>query len=181
MTAAFAEEPDADQPADAPAARRISVRPAPKREPPFDDEAPQLRLVGPYDRPLPFEPWPGRLRGQHSWQAPRPTGRGELPDPAVWGRRILIAVLEARAGRRPLAQLTPYLSGAVHRGLTADVERHRAPTGAPFGIRSIHVCEPADGVAEIAAVLQCGPRYRAIAARLEGLDGRWRCVNLQIG
>lgn len=181
MTAALAEDPAADQPNAAPTGRRISVRAAPRREPPFDDEAPQLRMVGPYDRALPFDPWPAGLRGPHSWQAARPTGRGELPDPAVWGRRILVAVLEARAGRRSLQQLTPYLSIAVHHGLATELERQRHPTGAPFGVRSIHVCEPADGVAEIAAVLQSGPRCRAVAARLEGLDGRWRCVKLQIG
>jgi hypothetical protein len=48
-------------------------------------------------------------------------------------------------------------------------------------LRSIRVCEPADGVAEVSAVVQIGPRFRAMAARLEGLDGRWRCVRLQLG
>ena len=38
-----------------------------------------------------------------------------------------------------------------------------------------------DGVVEAAATVRVGARYRAIAFRLEGLDGRWRCVRLQIG
>jgi hypothetical protein len=29
--------------------------------------------------------------------------------------------------------------------------------------------------------VQVGTRYRAVAARLEGLNGRWRCVRLQLG
>ena len=46
---------------------------------------------------------------------------------------------------------------------------------------NLHVTEPADGVAEVAAVLRIENRFRALALRLEGLDGRWRCVRLQIG
>jgi hypothetical protein len=48
-------------------------------------------------------------------------------------------------------------------------------------VHSIHIIEPADGVAEIAAIVRVGERFRAMALRLEGLDGRWRCVRLQIG
>ena len=37
-------------------AGRFIIKPAPPREPPFDDEFPtrHLNLVGPHDRPLPF-------------------------------------------------------------------------------------------------------------------------------
>jgi hypothetical protein len=48
-------------------------------------------------------------------------------------------------------------------------------------VRSIRVGEPADGVAEVCAVIQRGRRYFATAARLEGFDGRWRCVALRLG
>jgi hypothetical protein len=48
-------------------------------------------------------------------------------------------------------------------------------------LHSLHFAEPADGVAEVAAIVRIGDRFRAIALRLEGLDGRWRCVRLQIG
>jgi hypothetical protein len=168
-------------PATPPGASRITVRPAPRREPPFDDEITDLRLVGPLDRALPFDPWPGQLSSDHIWHSPRPSGRGELPDPEIWGRRILIGVLEARAGRRSAHQLAPFLSPSIQAALARDASRPRTSNSAPRAIRSIRVCEPADGVAELAAVVQVGARFRAIAARLEGLDGRWRCVRLQIG
>jgi hypothetical protein len=45
----------------------------------------------------------------------------------------------------------------------------------------VHVCEPVDGVAEITAVARRAGRAHAVAARLEGIDGRWRCTALQIG
>ena len=164
--------------------RRMTVRPAPRREPPFDDELPErhLRLVGPCDRQLPFAPSRRRLTDKHDLFAVRPTGRGELPDPAWLGRRLLIAVLESAGGRRSPRQLAPYLSQAVFNGLVADLERpERRGWAAAAVLRSVRVCEPADGVAELSAVVQTGRRFRAVAARLEGLDGRWRCVRLQLG
>lgn len=164
----------------------ITVRAAPRREPPFDDERLRrhLAVVGPYDRPLPFaDPSPRRLSEPRDLFAVRPTGRGELADPESFGRRLLVAALEALAGRRSLHQLAGHLSPGVYSGLVRDLERP-ARTRAwrtPPSVRSVRVCEPADGVAEVAAVVQDGARCRAVALRLEGLDGRWRCVRLQIG
>jgi hypothetical protein len=111
------------------------------------------------------------------------TGRGALPDPESFGRRLLVAAFEAMSGRRPLAQLSRFVSQSVYTDLIGDLERarHDRVWAQPPVMRSIRVCEPADGVAELAAVIQTGPRYRAVAVRLEGLDGHWRCVKLQVG
>jgi hypothetical protein len=46
---------------------------------------------------------------------------------------------------------------------------------------AVHVCEPVDGVAEVSAVARRDGRAHAVAARLEGIDGRWRCTAVQIG
>jgi aerobic-type carbon monoxide dehydrogenase small subunit (CoxS/CutS family) len=48
-------------------------------------------------------------------------------------------------------------------------------------VRTVRVCEPADGVAEACAVVIDGNRVRALALRLVGLDGRWRVEALQVG
>src|SRR3712207_7630272 len=45
---------------------------------------------------------------------------------------------------------------------------------APVLLGPVHVCEPVDGVAEITAVARRAGRAHAVAARLEGIDGRWR-------
>jgi hypothetical protein len=162
------------------------VRPAPRREPPFDDELPArvLRLVGPLDQPLPFAEPPARRLGHAADAfAPQLTGRGELPDARAFGRRLLVAITEAMSGRRTLHQLAAHLSQSVYSGLVSDLgraDRARAWRG-QVTIRSVRVSEPADGVAELSAVVRTGNRYRAVAARLEGLDGRWRCVRLQLG
>jgi hypothetical protein len=48
-------------------------------------------------------------------------------------------------------------------------------------VGSLHISEPRDGVAEVCAVVDTGVRKRAIALRLEGIDGQWRCTALQVG
>jgi hypothetical protein len=181
------------------------VRPAPLREPPFDDELPhrgQLpasdelsrRRVGLHDQPLPFRAAdgtadpaaPSRLRlavlPQHRFQ-PRPTGRQELPEPAAFARRLLIAVIETATGRRSANQLSQHTTLAVQAGLAKDAGRisRLGTLSRPAAVHSIHLSEPADGVAEVVGIVRVGPRFRAIALRLEGLDGRWKCVRLQIG
>ncbi|MDX6201518.1 MAG: hypothetical protein QOJ83_1018 [Frankiales bacterium] len=114
------------------------------------------------------------------------TSTRELPSAKVFGGRLVQALSEATAGERPLAQLSPYLSRAVYHRL----ERHFAGTVRGTGsvgqdnranVRSVRVCEPSDGVAELAAVVRRGGRMAAIALRLEGVDGRWQCTALQIG
>jgi len=113
---------------------------------------------------------------------PQWTRRAELPDPREAGRRLVTAALEVLAGRRPLAQLSRVTSPAVFAALSSG--RHpswcRSST-APLLIGGVRVCEPVDGVAEVAAVARRGGRAHAVAARLEGVDGRWRCTALQVG
>jgi hypothetical protein len=165
-----------------PTSRPVTVRPAPRREPPFDDELQDPRRVpGPYDRRLPFELTPVR---PPVWRprAPRPRG---LPEPGPWGRRLLVGMIETAAGRRPLHQLSTLLSPSVSRGLGADFER-AAQLGSPHwlhraAVRSVRVAEPAEGVAELCATVETGRRVRAIAMRLEEHHGRWRCTRLQLG
>lgn len=177
------------------AGRPFELRPAPHREPPFDDELParHLSLVGPLDQPLPFDlppevPGAGALpatglRARSDPFAARPTGRDELPEPAVQARRLVIGMIETVTGRRPASQLRHHTSATVQAGLARDAGRitRLGTARRPATLHSLHVTEPADGVAEVAAVLRVGDRFRALALRLEGLDGRWRCVRLQIG
>jgi hypothetical protein len=181
---------DFDPPAPTPA-KRLVLRPAPPREPPYDDElnAPGMTLVGPFDRTLPFEPvdvtLPSALRLIRNTEdfAAQPTARSELPELIAFSRRFAIGVIEVVSGRRTPAQLAMNVAPAVQIGLARDAG-HLTRLGSarrPATLHSVRVSEPADGVAELAAVARLGDRFRAIAFRLEGLDGRWRCVRLQIG
>jgi hypothetical protein len=180
MTAAVA----APTPATAPAkpTRPMTVRPAPRREPPFDDELPRhLHAVGPLDQPLPFD----RVTKQGAAPGSQLAPRSNLPDPTLWGRRLLIGIIETASGRRPLQQLSALLSHSVARGLGTDFERsaqrrQRHWTHAAI-IRSVRACEPAEGIAELSATMQVGNRIRAVAMRLEVHQGRWRCTKLLLG
>jgi hypothetical protein len=117
---------------------------------------------------------------------PRQTPRALLPDPTPWAGRLVQAVVEAMAGVRPVSQLirwttTEVYEGIQNRAIRAMHER-RGPTPRRLAevVRSVHVSEPVDGVAEVCAIVQQGPRCRAIALRLEGADGRWKCTVLQL-
>jgi hypothetical protein len=106
-----------------------------------------------------------------------------LPDAFAFSRRLVIAIIETATGRRPAGQLARHLAPSVYAGLARDPTRiSRLGTAhRPAALHSVHIAEPAPEVAEVAAVVRVGQRYRAIALRLEGTDGRWRCVRLQIG
>lgn len=178
-------------PEDGPPRARFSVRPAPPREPPFDDELParHLVVVGPWDRTLPFTSEP----------APRPVAprSGLIPDsaqpsrlerptqldPAGFSRRLAVAIIEVATGRRSAAQLRRLTGPAVQAGLARDAGRitRLGSASRPATIHSVHVSEPADGVAEVAVIVEVGARFRALAIRLEADGGTWRCVRLQIG
>ncbi|MBB3678688.1 Rv3235 family protein [Modestobacter versicolor] len=177
-------------PAPAPPRPRLHLVVVPTPGPPLADEREAVRLLVPgrrTRRPVP-PPGPRPRRdlpvaaGDAADFGPTWSRRAELPDPQAVGRRLVTVTLEAFAGRRPVGQLQPLVSPAL---FTALSERRRpgwCTTGtAPLLISSVRVCEPVDGVAEVSAVARRGGRAHAVAARLEGIDGRWRCTALQIG
>lgn len=188
MTAARQFSPAEDKPGPIRAARGLT--PAPARAPRFDDEArPDPPTgAGRRDRALPFHDPAHRTRPL-TVVPPLLTGasgfyeRGDLPDPVRFGRGFVQAVLEVLSGHRTAAQIAPFASAGVHAALARDHAgaNRLGGRGRTAVLHSLRVMEPARGVAEVCAVVQAGPRYRAIAGRLEAVDGRWRCVRLQIG
>lgn len=184
-------------PARAAEAATCSVRPAPQREPGFDDEPParHLSLVRTATAPqLPFptpRPDPAPIRRLSLVPDPpeddavatqHPPSAGRLrPDPARFSRQFAQGVLEVLSGRRPMVQLARHVSPAVQRGLirAGDNQALRSPN-APV-LHSLHLSEPAEGVCEMSATIVVGTRYRALAARLEWKMDHWRCTALQMG
>jgi hypothetical protein len=114
-----------------------------------------------------------------------PTARADLPDPGPWTAQLVQAVLEVLGHERPRQQLVRWLSPEVYAELSAHVATGRARPGGGAGrarrtVSSLHLCEPVDGVVEASAVVVGGTRARAMAIRLEGWDGRWRCTRLAL-
>lgn len=158
-------------------------------QPPLEDDRLPLRLVlpgvtapRPAHRPGP-RPRTCRTEGRPdddfgpSWSV-----RAELPDAREAGRRLFTCTLEALAGRRPLTQVQAMTSLGVFTALSEGRRPRWCAEGTgPLLVGPVHVSEPVDGVAEVSAVARRGGRAHAVAARLEGIDGRWRCTALLIG
>ncbi|MFD2090401.1 Rv3235 family protein [Blastococcus deserti] len=185
MTASH-RAPDQRSAADGAPLRLVLV---PTPQPPLEDERIPLRLVlpgiaapRPAHRPGP-RPSTGRAAGRPDDDfGPTWSVRADLPDVREAGRRVITCALEALAGRRAIGQLRPMTSLRVFTALTEGRRpRWCAEGSAPLLVGRVHVCEPVDGVAEVSAVVRRGGRAHAVAARLEGIDGRWRCTALQIG
>jgi Family of unknown function (DUF6459) len=115
--------------------------------------------------------------------AARPTSTNDLPDPAAWAGRMTQAVIEALSGVRPLAQLVRWTRVDVYAALQrrCALAATRPQSGRRSVVRSVRICEPADGVVEASAVVVAGGRVQAVALRLEGLDGRWQMTALELG
>ncbi|MEE2521376.1 Rv3235 family protein [Pseudarthrobacter sp. J75] len=102
------------------------------------------------------------------------------------------AAIEVLAGTRPLHQLARRLD---HKCLTslqhrlALIKREAARTAAPgiarlhrnSAVRSVRICDVADGIYEGSAVVVDETRVRAVAVRLERSRQVWRVTELVIG
>ncbi len=108
---------------------------------------------------------------------PQATARVDLPSAKQWSMRLVHALVEVVNGARPAAQLTRWITPEVMVQLQGHIARNKMPR---LGVRSIHVHETDDGVAEVSSVFGTPNRSFALAIRLEGLDGRWRATNLEV-
>ena len=107
----------------------------------------------------------------------RRTATAELPPATRSGPVLARALVEVASGQRPLAQLRVHCAPDVFAGLQA----RPIVSGALGHLLTVRVCEPADGVAEVTVVFRRAERVRAMAFRMQGVDGRWRVTALQTG
>jgi hypothetical protein len=157
-------------------------------QPPLEDDRVPLRLVLPgVEVPRPVHHPGPRPRSLAAFDPTDEFGpawslRADLPPAGTAGRRVLTLALEVFCGRRPVGQLQALTSPGVFAALSGQRRPGWCVEGtAPVFIGPVHVCEPVDGVAEVSAVARRSGRAHAVAARLEGIDRRWRCTALQIG
>ena len=111
------------------------------------------------------------------------TSSDKLPAPREWACGFAQAVVEVIAGQRPPRQIARHATHTVLSGLSkpeapplAAPQARRQQPGRRSIVTSVRVDEPADGVAEVAAVVRGKNRSRALTLRLEGWDGRWICT-----
>ena len=169
----------------------LRLLPAPATEPPYDDDLPRgavsrrtapvrlaavpapLRLVP----PLPGEEDEAQQRAR--------TALDQLPPPRPFTHALVQRLLEVVAGVRPLPQLRRDTTPELYARLEQDVAtspRSAGPRPDGRAVRSVHLQTRPEGIAEACATVvrhtPRGPRVVAVALRLEGLDGRWRCTEL---
>ncbi len=120
--------------------------------------------------------------------APQRTPSTALPDPEPFLRNITRGVLEVFAGVREVDQLARWLTEDAYRKLMTRANlaaRARSARGVPakrpvHTMLSVHHSSPADGVIEAVVIVQGPARTRAVALRIEGMDGRWRTTSLAL-
>lgn len=184
------------------ASTELAPRPAPglrliappATEPPYDDERVRgsarpvrgttLRLA---PAPLHLVPplrVPALPDGDESWSRPR-TPLTALTPAQPFVHAFVQRLLEVLAGVRPVTQLqrdtTPDLYDRL-RSAAAAAPRDTATRPDARAVRSVHVQTRPDGVGEACATVKrrtpAGVRAVALALRVEGLEGRWCCTEL---
>lgn len=120
--------------------------------------------------------------------APQHTSSSSLPEPEPLVRNLTRGILEVFAGVREVDQLARWITEDAYRKLVTRsnlASRARSARGIParrpvHTILSVRHQAPADGVIEATVVVQGPARTRAVAMRLEGMDGRWRATSLAL-
>lgn len=103
-------------------------------------------------------------------------------------RRFVQALVEIIDGDRPSIQLLRMSTEAVYDDLVdrLDSLASLSARGARVGplstqVASVHVEQPDRGSAEVSARIVQGGRSRALALRLDRLEGRWLCSAIRWG
>ena len=117
----------------------------------------------------------------------QPCSSADLPDPVPLLENLTACVVEILLGVRDVQQIARWVTEATYdqlteRALAARRRRGRqlSRTVPGFEVSSVRACHPADGVVEGAAVVRSAGRTRAVAIRLEGLDGKWRATSVNV-
>ena len=124
-------------------------------------------------------PWPVRTDGDEV-----PTPVEQLPPPEELAHRLVQAAVDVLRGLRPASQVLRWTTPEVYSQLRqrARVECTDPQTsGRRPVVRSVRTSRCGAAGVEVAAVVLDGRRARAVAVRLDGVDGRWRMTALQIG
>jgi uncharacterized protein DUF6459 len=130
---------------------------------------------------------PRALRSVPAAPASGPHGGEPVPPraAAVFADTALRRVLEVADRRRPVAQLRPLVTPALFDAVVAAVSRTGSREGAAvlrrMRLRSAQVLDGEATAAEVFATYSRGRRVRAIAGRVELVNGRWMVTALQIG
>lgn len=111
------------------------------------------------------------------------TSTRDLAPAHLWAGHLARAIAEALAGQRRPGQLARWVEHGI---LTRIAKRgaHAARMGRATGattVRTVRTCHLRDGIVEVSVVIEVRGAVRALAFRMEGLDGRWLVTALELG
>ncbi|MCM3500694.1 Rv3235 family protein [Microbacterium sp. P26] len=114
------------------------------------------------------------------------TPTAQLPPPAVFTRNVARGAFEVLAGVRRAEQLTRWMSEDVLdrlctiKNLSARARSARRVLSLydVYEVQRVRLSSPGDGIIEATVTASARARTRALAMRIEGLDGRWRVTSL---
>lgn len=158
----------------------VSWRPA--ATPPVPPDQPALDLSEPeaVDLALPRDPGGRATLVRAPWTVPPRPG---LPSASEWSSSLVVAVIQALLGQRPIAQLNRWLAEDV---LSAVGRQQRLRRSGPVqkvvrvALHSVRVQHPQAEVAEVSAHVSVGTQGMPLALRLEALGNRWVCTALEL-
>lgn len=135
------------------------------------------------------EQFPLRAAARPIWPVPTLgdeviTPSDQLPCPAALAHRLVQAAVDVVRGLRPATQVlrwtTPEVYSQLRQRARAELQDPRVAGRRPV-VRSVRTCRNGASGVEVAAVVLDGGRARAVAVRLDGVDGRWRMTALEMG
>ncbi|WP_375432431.1 Rv3235 family protein [uncultured Friedmanniella sp.] len=111
-----------------------------------------------------------------------------LPDAQAWSVALATRLFEVLAARRPVSQLSRWLSEEVLTALTEQLTRLRQATGdratgrrPAVKLQSVRLQYPRTGAVEVSIHARLATRSVACAFRLEAQPSRWLCTALDLG
>lgn len=116
------------------------------------------------------------------WADAQPTHDSVLPDADLWCRTFATAILQVLDGRRRLESVSRMLCPRLNWELRHHLATRPVQTRPRItSVTSVHISRPSTRVIEATAVVQIAPdMFRAIAFRVEGLDGRWQTTEWSV-
>lgn len=106
-----------------------------------------------------------------------------LPGAESWSVALATRLLEVLTGRRPVGQLSRWLSEDALAGLAEQLPRLRPPLPSlgPVRLQSVRLQYPRTGAVEASVHARPGRGSLACAFRLEAQPTRWLCTALDLG
>lgn len=179
----------------------IRVRPAPRCDPPYDDEVEPQAWATAHQLAFEFPPSPGPASpptqaSKRQQQPPRRARAGAPGDAKLAVRRFVQMCVEVLNGYRPAAHLRRLALPKEAAGVVAQAiagtsrvaemrrsakssDRHQRGAG-PVGVIRLQLCEPRPGAVEAAVLLVTGDRTWAMALRLERHEESWWATTLHL-